>query len=174
MGPLNQDSREKLSLEEMTLSNRTDMRPAQVKMPGVLQPARIVLIYCNRRLVKTSHLQNRFFDGCTRAQDVYLAFKTQHKELQICTWGLKATTVPIHTQSKSRDKYESEKEKLQNFVQVLSTFTHAENLYLSKSSHWLHMWGRITCTEKDYWIWSLLYTCWDKKPTLTKSKIRSY
>lgn len=34
-----------------------------------------------------------------------------------------------------RDKYESEKEKLWNFVQVLSTFTHAEKLYLSKPSH---------------------------------------
>jgi len=64
-----------------------------------------------------------------------MAFEIQHKELQIYTWGLEATTVPIHTQSKSRDKYESEKEKLQNFVQVLSTFTYAENLYLSKSSH---------------------------------------
>lgn len=97
----------------------------------------------------------RFFNGCRRTQDVYLAFKTQHKELQICTWGLKATAVPIHTQSKSRDKYESEKEKLQGFVQVLSTFTHAEDLYLSKLSHWLQMWVRITCMEQGYWIWSL-------------------
>lgn len=73
--------------------------------------------------------------GARETQDVCLALKIQHKELQICTWGLEATTVPIHTQSKSRDEYESEKEKLQNFVQVLSTFTHSKNLYLSKSSH---------------------------------------
>lgn len=64
--------------------------------------------------------------GAWEMQDVCLALKIQPKELQRCTWGLDAMAVPIHTQSKSRDKYESEKEKLWNFVQVLSTFTHAE------------------------------------------------
>lgn len=77
--------------------------------------------------------------GAWEMQDVCLALQIQPKELQRCIWGLDAMAVPTHTQSKSRDKYESEKEKnLWNFVQVLSTSTHAEKLYLSKPSHWLH------------------------------------
>lgn len=98
--------------------------------------------------------KGRSFDGCMRNAGC-LALKIQPKELQRCTWGLEAMAVPIHTQSKSRDKYESEKEKLWNFVQVLSTFTHVEKLYLSKPSHWLHMWARIACMKKGHWNWSL-------------------
>lgn len=113
--------------------------------------------------------KGRSFDGCMRNAGC-LAHKIQPKELQRCTWGLEAMAVPIHTQSKSRDKYESEKEKLWNFIQVLSTFTHAEKLYWSKPSHWLHMWARIAHMKKGHWIWSLLYAYCDIKPILTKSK----
>lgn len=140
-------------LEEMTLNTRTDTPPAQMKMPGAFQTAQIIFLSCNRHLVKTSCFQKADPSmGAWEMQDVCLALKIQPKELQRCTWGLDAMAVPIHTQSKSRDKYESEKEKLWNFVQVLSTFTHAEKLYLSKPPHWLHMWARIAHVKRGHWI----------------------